>query len=109
VAQPKDAMTDGPTHRGEGKIERIDKDKITLSHGPIPSLQWEPMTMGFNLPANGLPGNIKVGDTVAFEIRDAGGGAFEITRIAPAPPSSTQTMKSNAKNGDVDDRKGIKK
>jgi len=106
---PKDAMPDGPTHRGEGRVERIDKDKITLSHGPIPSLQWGPMTMGFNLPPNGLPGNIEVGDSVAFEIRDAGGGAYEITWIAPAPVSSTQTTKGNAKNGDVDAMKGLKK
>jgi Cu(I)/Ag(I) efflux system membrane fusion protein len=109
VPQPKDALTDGPTHRGEGKVERIDKDKITLSHGPIPSLQWGPMTMGFNLPAKGLPKNIAVGDSVTFEIRDAGGGDFEITWIAPAPPSSTQRMKDKSKNGDVDDRQRMKK
>jgi Cu(I)/Ag(I) efflux system membrane fusion protein len=105
----KEPAADGPTHRGEGKVERIDKDQITLSHGPIPSLQWGPMTMGFKLPASGLPGNIEVGDTVAFEIRDIGGGGFEITSIAPAPPSSAQPMKSNTKNGDVGDTKGRKK
>ena len=106
---PKDAAAGGPTHRGEGMVERIDKDKITLSHGPIPSLQWGPMTMGFKLPANGLPKNIEVGDPVAFEIRDTGDGAFQITWIVPNPLSPTQPMKSNAKNGDVDDMKGIKK
>ena len=35
------------THRGQGKIEKIDKDSVTISHGPIPDLQWGPMTMGF--------------------------------------------------------------
>jgi len=43
------------THRAQGKIERIGKDAVTISHGAIPSLEWEPMTMDFGLPANGLP------------------------------------------------------
>ena len=106
---PKDEMAGGQTHRGEGKVERIDKDKITLSHGPIPSLQWGPMTMGFKLPANGLPRNIQVGDTVVFEIRDAGDGVFEITSIDPNPSPPAQSMKGNAKDGDVDNMKGMKK
>ncbi|HEV8258431.1 MAG TPA: efflux RND transporter periplasmic adaptor subunit, partial [Casimicrobiaceae bacterium] len=39
------------THRGEGKVESIGKEEITISHAPIASLQWGPMTMGFKLPA----------------------------------------------------------
>ncbi|MGV8900441.1 MAG: efflux RND transporter periplasmic adaptor subunit [Burkholderiaceae bacterium] len=73
----------GPTHRAEGKVERIEQDEITISHGPIPSLQWGAMTMGFNVPASGLPKNIAVGDKVAFEIRAAKDGMFEIATIAP--------------------------
>jgi Cu(I)/Ag(I) efflux system membrane fusion protein len=73
----------GATHRGEGRVESIDKEEITLSHGPMPSLQWGAMTMGFKLPASGLPGNIKVGDNVTFAIRQTDDGVFEITTIAP--------------------------
>ena len=40
------------THRGEGKVESIGKEEITISHGPIASLQWGAMTMGFKLPAD---------------------------------------------------------
>ena len=72
------------THRGNGKVEAIDKNEITLSHGPIPTLQWGAMTMGFKLPASGLPPGIKVGDRVDFEIRPAADGAFEIVSIARA-------------------------
>jgi Cu(I)/Ag(I) efflux system membrane fusion protein len=72
------------THRGQGKVESISKAEITLSHGPMPSLQWGPMTMGFKPPAGGVPANIKVGDNVTFEIRQANDGMFEITTIAPA-------------------------
>ena len=70
------------THHGSGKVEAIEKDEITLSHGPIPSLQWGAMTMSFKLPESGLPQGIKVGDRVDFEIRPIAGGAFEIVSIA---------------------------
>jgi Cu(I)/Ag(I) efflux system membrane fusion protein len=72
------------THRGEGKLESIGKDEIMVSHGPIASLKWGPMTMGFKAPATGLPKNIAVGDAVSFEFRQTKDGAFEITSIARA-------------------------
>ncbi|NKI70037.1 efflux RND transporter periplasmic adaptor subunit [Collimonas pratensis] len=72
------------THRGEGIVERISKEEITISHGPIASLQWGAMTMGFKVPAAGLPGHIAVGDKVVFEIRPDQDGAFEIVTITPA-------------------------
>jgi Cu(I)/Ag(I) efflux system membrane fusion protein len=78
------------THRGEGKVESIGKDEIMLSHGPIASLKWGPMTMGFKAPANGLPRNIAVGDTVSFEFRQAKDGSFEITSIARASGSGAK-------------------
>ncbi len=73
----------GAAHRGTGRVESIDKQEVTLSHGPIPSLQWGPMTMGFKPPAGGLPGNVKVGDQVMFAFRQGSDGTFEITSIAP--------------------------
>jgi len=100
---PAGGMADAPTHRGEGRVERIGKDEVTLSHGPIPSLQWGPMTMGFRLPATGLPKNLAVGDTVTFEIRESGDGMFEITAISAITPAHTQPMageeKSNISGG----------
>jgi Cu(I)/Ag(I) efflux system membrane fusion protein len=79
----------GPTHRGEGRVESIGKEEITISHGPIASLQWGAMTMGFKVPAAGLPHNIAVGDKVVFEIRADKDGAFEIAKIAPATAMKT--------------------
>jgi membrane fusion protein, copper/silver efflux system len=89
----------GLTHRGEGKVERIGKEEVTLSHGPIPSLQWGPMTMGFKLPAS-LPRNFAVGDTVAFEIRQTKDAMYEITAISPLAATSPQPMKGE-KTGDA--------
>jgi Cu(I)/Ag(I) efflux system membrane fusion protein len=92
-------------HHGEGKIERIGKDEVTLSHGPIPSLQWGAMTMSFKLPPTGLPKNVSVGDTVAFEIRQSKDGMYEITSISPLTPASAQSRK----DGNTDEAKGPKK
>lgn len=84
---------EGPIHHGEGKVEKIDKDEITLSHGPIPTLQWGAMTMGFKLPASGLPGNVAVGDTVAFGLRQTKDGMYQITTISRAVEAPTRDMK----------------
>jgi Cu(I)/Ag(I) efflux system membrane fusion protein len=85
------------THRGEGKVESIGKEEITISHGPIPSLQWGPMTMGFKLPATGLPQGIAVGNSVNFEIRQTEDGTYQITSIAPAQASRTAPTDAAAK------------
>lgn len=81
-------QTAGPTtHRAQGKVEDIDKDEITLSHDPIPSMQWPAMTMGFKVPVAGAPKNLAIGDTVNFEFQQTKDGSFQITSISPAGPS----------------------
>jgi len=79
-------LSDAPaaaTHKGEGKIEQIGKQDVTLSHGPIPSMQWGEMTMDFKAPASGVPAGVKPGDTVAFEFMQNAQGQFELTAIQP--------------------------
>jgi membrane fusion protein, copper/silver efflux system len=77
------AARPGDIHKGEGKVEDIGQDEIVLSHGPIPSMKWGPMTMGFRLPADRLPKDLRVGDNVTFEMRQGKDGTFEITQISP--------------------------
>ena len=91
----------GATHHGEGKVESIGKDEITISHGPIATLQWGPMTMGFKLPATGLPPGIAAGHAVAFEIRPTKDGAFEITSITLAKSKNTQAPRDNTMKGPI--------
>jgi Cu(I)/Ag(I) efflux system membrane fusion protein len=86
----------GMTHKGQGKVEKISDGEITLSHGPIPSLQWGAMTMGFRPPASGLPANVAVGDTVAFEIRQTEDGMYEITGITPIARAPVAPTKGEA-------------
>lgn len=81
----------GPRHHAEGRIERIADGKVTISHGPVASLQWGPMTMDFDQPRGGLPRNVAVGDTVSFDFLQASSGGFELTAISPtsaAPAAS---------------------
>src|SRR5207244_11316950 len=96
---PAPATANGPdaTHRGEGKVESIGKEEITISQGPIASLQWGPMTMGFKLPAAGLPQGIGVGNSVNFEIRQTKDGTFQITSIAPTKISNAAPTDTAAK------------
>ena len=92
-------MTDAPvakdaaiqTHHGEGKVEAIGKDAVTISHGPIPTLQWGAMTMEFKIPAAGLPKDISKGDSVAFDFKQSKGGQFELSAISPAASGASAT------------------
>lgn len=94
-----------PTHHGAGKVEKIGKEEITISHGPIASLQWGPMTMSFKLPPAGLPRNVDVGGAVDFAIRPLKDGAFEIVTIAPAAGAPKSDMKGMT-NGEMKEPTG---
>jgi Cu(I)/Ag(I) efflux system membrane fusion protein len=85
------------THRGQGKVRSIGKEEIIISHGPIAALQWGPMTMGFKLPAAGVPQGITVGGSVEFEFRQRKDGLFEIASIAPAPSGAAKPSDASAK------------
>jgi len=76
------AKTAGQVHRGTGKVEAISEREVILEHGPVASLNWPGMTMGFRLPA-GRPKNVAKGSTVQFEFRQAADGEFEIVTIKP--------------------------
>ncbi|MCE2999463.1 MAG: copper-binding protein [Betaproteobacteria bacterium] len=70
----------------DGEIRRVDRDakKITIRHGPIPSLKMPPMTMVFQTADPALLDRVKPGDKVKFSaIHDR--GAYIVTRIETAP------------------------
>jgi membrane fusion protein, copper/silver efflux system len=96
--EPKpSAANTAPRHEGEAKIEAVGRDTVTLSHGPIPSLKWGPMTMDFKLPKNsptGLPRGIDVGDRVDFEFYMDAESQPQLTRLTlrnpePKPAKTT--------------------
>ena len=56
------------THHGTGTVRKIDAGMVTLSHGPIASLNWPAMTMSFKLKDAALARGIRAGDVVDFEL-----------------------------------------
>ena len=68
------------SHEGTGTVTELTSGEVTLSHGPIPTLQWGPMTMPFKLPSEVMSKNLKPGDQVRFAFREKD-GEFVIERI----------------------------
>ena len=64
------------TYDTVGRIEQVASDKVTLSHQPVPALQWPAMTMTFRVEDPSLVRGYKVGDQVRF--------GFEQTPTGPA-------------------------
>lgn len=67
------AIQEIPPASAEGVIRAIDvaHQTVILAHGPVPALQWPPMTMAFKATTPQLEG-LNVGDNVDFEFRHDG-------------------------------------
>lgn len=89
-------------HRAQGTIESIDDGEVTISHGAIPTLKWDAMTMSFKLPPGSMPAGIGVGDEVTFEVKPTADGSYVAMNLVRA--------RSHAGHGagasSVDDAKG---
>ncbi|WP_374664013.1 efflux RND transporter periplasmic adaptor subunit [Ramlibacter sp.] len=69
------------TYTAQGKVESVEADSITISHGPLPQLKWPAMTMGFGKPSPQAFPNVKPGDTVHFEFKAGGPAGYELTTV----------------------------
>jgi len=84
---PAPAAASGPAaspsgmHVGEGKVESVDADSITISHGPVASLKWPAMTMGFDKPSKSAFSDVKPGDTVRFEFKEGGTTGYQLMSV----------------------------
>lgn len=72
------------TGKGVGVITALDPKaaKVTIKHGPIPSVGWPAMTMTFAAKPPALLKGLKVGQTVGFDTR-VQGAAADVTAIKP--------------------------
>lgn len=75
-------------HSAYGKIEEISPDEWMISHGPVASLKWGAMSMGFKPPAAGLPQGLKVGTEISFDFSVEKDGKYRISRITPLAKSA---------------------
>ena len=58
----------GQMHSGTGTVESVSGQQVTISHGPIKSLEWPAMTMPFTAKDAAAVHGIKAGDQVAFTL-----------------------------------------
>lgn len=70
-------------HQASGTLESIDAKGgiVTITHGPVPSLKWPPMTMDFILANPGLLGATRNGSPIDIEFVERGPGEWVITRL----------------------------
>lgn len=75
----------GSAQLAEGEVRKVDKGakKITIRHGPIPSLDMPAMTMVYQIKEPAMLEQVKPGDKVKFEAQKLG-GAFTVTKIEAA-------------------------
>jgi Cu(I)/Ag(I) efflux system membrane fusion protein len=76
-------------HHGVGEIKEMDwaHATVTISHGPIGSLDWPAMSMDFRARDPALLRPLKPGQKVDFEIVEASAGEYVIVRIQPLDAS----------------------
>lgn len=69
----------------DGEIRKVDMDaqKLTIKHGPVPSMDMPPMTMVYRVKDPAMLGKVKQGDKVKFDAEKVG-GQYVVTRIEPA-------------------------
>lgn len=85
TAQMKDGMKSdkkgsGQVHKGTGVVTRVHKDKVTIKHEPIQSLNWPTMTMAFGVKDKAMLDKIAKDKKVEFEFVQQG-QQFVITSI----------------------------
>jgi Cu(I)/Ag(I) efflux system membrane fusion protein len=100
VESKPDADSTAPRHQSEAKVESIGRDALTLSHGPIASLKWGPMTMDFKPPERGLPRGLAQGDRVSFEFYMGADNLPQLTAVtvlAPEPKAATASSGPGSK------------
>jgi Cu(I)/Ag(I) efflux system membrane fusion protein len=74
-------------HAGQGKVAAVDaaRGRVELDHGPIPSMKWPAMKMGFVVTDKNALAKLKPGDAVEFSVlaEPDKSGDYVIDRISP--------------------------
>jgi Cu(I)/Ag(I) efflux system membrane fusion protein len=68
-------------HVAEGKVESVGPDRLTISHGPVPSLKWPAMTMDFGKPAANAFADVKPGDSIHFQFKEGGPSGYQLLSV----------------------------
>ena len=62
---------DADVAMAEGKVNRIDADnrQVNVTHGPIASFNWPPMTMDLKVADATLLKDVQTGDEITFRLK----------------------------------------
>lgn len=71
-------------HTATGKVEKVTSEALTLSHGPVASLDWPSMTMDFAKPHPGAFADVRVGQEVEFTFSESAKGGYVLVSVSPA-------------------------
>ena len=71
-------------HKAQGTIDSVDlkAGTVSISHGPVATLKWPPMTMEFQAANASLLERLKPGQAVSFEFVERKPGEFVVTAIS---------------------------
>ena len=70
----KDKKSEVKTHKGTGTVKKVDSagGKVTIAHGPIPTIKWPAMNMTFAVKDKALLGKLSQDKKVEFEFVQQG-------------------------------------
>ena len=85
IAADKDHHHGDANAPSAGEVRKVDKDakRITIKHGPLPSLEMPAMTMVYRVKDPAMLEQVKAGDKVTFSAEKLA-GALTVTKIDKA-------------------------
>jgi len=77
-----DKKSEAQSHKGVGTVKKVDpaSGKVTIAHGPIPTMKWPAMSMTFTVKDNALLGKFSQDKKVEFEFVEQGSN-YVITSV----------------------------
>jgi Cu(I)/Ag(I) efflux system protein CusF len=82
LAQKSEAKADA---LADGEVKKVDKDagKVTIKHGPLPTLDMPAMSMVFRVKDPSMLDKLKAGDKIRFKAEKVGGN-YTVMHYEPA-------------------------
>ena len=62
----------GTVHKATGVVTKVEKDKVTIKHEPVPTMNWPSMTMAFVVKDQAILEKMKKDQKVEFEFVQQG-------------------------------------
>ena len=72
VAAAAIAHAQPTVHKATGMVTKVDKDKVTIKHEPVQTMNWPGMTMVFTVKDKALMEKLAKDRKVDFEFRQEG-------------------------------------